>query len=162
MTDLPLAHKIVERPQSLLQRCVAIPSMHLVEIDVIGLQPPETVLNFAHDVHAGCPAMVKILAHWEAEFGGKHDLVPHTLQGVPHQSLALAEAVHVRASYEIDSPIQARLHHPRCVFLTEVAHVHLAAELHRAKRQLTHDEYGIPQFPIPHRPSSFRCNPELR
>src|ERR1019366_52265 len=39
--------------------------------------------------------------------------------------------------------------------LADVAHVHLAAELHRAECHLTNDESGIPQFPIPHLPYSL-------
>src|SRR6202022_1877322 len=105
--------KTVERPQRLLEWSVAVPSMHLVKIDVIGLQPSETALHFAHDVHAGRAAPVEILAHGEPDFGGQDDLLPHALQGITYQSLALPEAVHVRRIDEVDSPVQGHLDHPR-------------------------------------------------
>src|SRR5271155_4029269 len=152
-----MAHQIVERPQRLLERRVAVPSMHLVKIDVIGLQPAETPLHFAHDVYAGRAAPVEILAHGETDFRGYDDLVSHSLQGVAHQNLTLPEAVHVRRIDEVDSALQGYLHHAGCVLLTKVAHVHPAAELHRAKTHLAHNEPSIPQFSIPHLPYSFHC-----
>src|SRR5258707_1285556 len=102
--------------------------------------------------------MVEILAHGEPDFGGQHDLLPHTFQGVTNKSLALPEAVHIRCIDEVDSPVQGCLHHPRGVLLTEVAHVHFAAELHRAKRQLAHDQSGVAQLPILHRRYSVPAN----
>src|ERR1035441_3869749 len=106
IANLPLAHKIVERPQRLLERRVAVPSMYLVQIDVIGLQPSETALHFAHDVHAGRSAPVEILAHREPDFGGEDNLVPHALQGIPDLSLALPEAIHVRRIDEVNPLVQ--------------------------------------------------------
>src|SRR3989442_523336 len=81
VADLPLAHKIVERPKGFLDRRVAVPSMHLVKVDVIGLEPAETALHFAQDIHAGCATPVEILAHRQADFGGEDNLVPRALQG---------------------------------------------------------------------------------
>src|SRR5580704_15341503 len=124
--------------------------MHLVEIDVIGLKALETALNFAHDVYASRAASIEILAHREPDFSGKNNFLSYAPQGITDQSLALSKAVYVRRVDKIDSPIQRYLHHPRCVFLTKIAHVHLAAELHRAKRHLAHDESCVPQFPILH------------
>src|ERR1035438_8282375 len=100
-----MAYKIVECPQRLFEWCVAIPSMHLVKIDVIGLQALETAFHFAHDVHAGRTASVEIVAHREADLGGEDNLVPHALQGVTYQRLALPEAVYVRRIDEVNSPV---------------------------------------------------------
>jgi hypothetical protein len=80
----------------------------------------------------------------EPDLGSQDDLRPHAFQGITDQSFALPEAVHVRGVDEIDALIQGQLHHSRCLLLTEVAHVHFAAELHRAKRHFAHDEAGIP------------------
>ena len=107
-------------------------------------------------------ASVKILAHGEADFGGQNNFLPHTLQGIAHQRLAFSEAVYVRRVDEIDSPVQGDFHHPSRVLLTEVAHVHPAAKLHRAKGHLTHDEPGIAQFSILHFSCSFRHEQKLR
>ena len=89
VADLPLAHKIVEGPKGFLDRRVAVPSMHLVKVDVIGLEPAETALHFAQDIHAGCATPVEILAHREADFGGEDNLFPHALQSITNKSLAL-------------------------------------------------------------------------
>ncbi len=51
---------------------------------------------------------------------------------------------------EVDTHVQGDLHHTRCLLLAEVAHVHPASELHRAKRHSAHDESSIPQSPVSH------------
>ena len=79
-----------------------------------------------------------------SRLGSQDDLRPHTLQGISDQSFALPEAVHVRGVNKVDTPVQGLSHQSRCVLLSEVAHIHLAAELHRAKRHFAHDEAGIP------------------
>ena len=162
VADLPLAHHVVERPQRLLERRVAVPSVHLVQVDVVGLQPFEAALHFAHDVHARRAAPVEVFAHGQPHLGGQDDLLPHAPQGVAEQGLALPEAVHVGRVDEVDAPVQGELHHSRCVLLAEVAHVHLAAELHGSQRHLAHDESCVPQFPVLHLPYSFRCERKLR
>jgi len=55
-------------------------------------------------------------------------------------------------------PPPGLLHHSCRVLLNEVAHVHLAAELHRAKRHFAHDESRITNFLyfISFTPSSIR------
>ena len=77
-----MPYEIVERLQGLLERRVAVPSVHLVQIDVIGLEPPETALHFAHDVHASRAAPIEVLTHGKPDFCGQHDLFPEALQGV--------------------------------------------------------------------------------
>src|SRR5271165_3373098 len=118
--------------------------MHLVEIEIIGLQPLETALHFAHDVHACRAAPIQIVAHGEPDLGGENDFLPYAPQGITYQRFALSEAVDVRGINEVDATVQGQLHHSRGVLLTEVSHVHLAAELHRAKRHFAHDESCIP------------------
>jgi hypothetical protein len=81
--------------------------MHLVQIDVIGLQAPETALHFAHDVHAGRAAPVEIIAHVKPDFGGENNLLPHVLQSVTQKNLALPEAVHIRRIDEVNASVQA-------------------------------------------------------
>src|SRR4029077_15271303 len=99
-------HKIVKCPQGLFERCVAVPSMHLVKIDVIGLQTPETALHFAHDVDAGRAAPIEVVAHREPDFAGEDNLIPYALQSITHQSLALSQAVHDCCIDEVNSPVQ--------------------------------------------------------
>jgi hypothetical protein len=76
------------------------PSMHLVKIDVIGLQPSETALHFAHDVHAGRAASVEI------SLIGSRTLVARTISSLTDKNLALPEAVHVRCVDKVNSPVQ--------------------------------------------------------
>ena len=80
--------------------------MHLVEIDIIGLQPLETALHFAHDVHAGRAAPIEIFAHREPDFGRQDDFLSKAPQGFTHLSFTLAEAVYVRGINEVDAAVQ--------------------------------------------------------
>ena len=80
--------------------------MHLVKVDVVGLQPLQTALDFAHDVHAGGAASVEVVAHGEPDFRGQDDFLPCALQGVAEESFALPEAVHIRRIDEVDAPVQ--------------------------------------------------------
>jgi hypothetical protein len=50
--------------------------MHLVEVDVIRLQSPETVLDLAHDVDPRGAAMVEIAVRGQPDLGGQNDFVP--------------------------------------------------------------------------------------
>src|ERR1700737_4186286 len=70
VADLSLAHEIIERAESLLQRSIAVPSVHLVYIDIVGLQPREAALHLAKDVHTRRAAAVEVLTHGKPDLGG--------------------------------------------------------------------------------------------
>ncbi len=76
VAHLPLPDQIVQAAQRLLERRIAVPSVYLVQVDVIGLQPLQARLRAAHDVHARRPAAVEVLAHREPDLGGQDDLLP--------------------------------------------------------------------------------------
>ena len=159
VADLSLTHEVVQRPQGLLERGVAVPSVHLVQVDVVGLEATQTAFHLAQDVHAGGAAPIEVAAHGQPDLRGQHDVLPDALQGVAQESLALAEAVHVGGVDQVDAVVQGHLHHPRGVLLAQVAHVHLAAELHAAQRHLAHDESGMSKFSVLHPLSPFRRTP---
>ncbi|CAB5066407.1 unannotated protein [freshwater metagenome] len=46
------AHHVVECLHRLVERCVRVPEVHLVEVDVIGLQSAQRVVECPHDVVA--------------------------------------------------------------------------------------------------------------
>ena len=150
IANLSLSHQVVERTQRLLEGGVAVPSVHLVQIDVIGLEPTKAALDLPQDVHAGRAAPVEVLTHRQPDFGGQHDLLPDALQGVAQECLALPTAIDVGRVDEIDAMIQRELHHPVRLILAQVAHVHLAAELHAAERHFAHDQAGMSQCSVPH------------
>ena len=50
VADLALAHEIVERAQRLLDRRQRVGAVELVEVDPVGLEPPQAVLDRLHDV----------------------------------------------------------------------------------------------------------------
>ena len=129
--------------------------MHLVQVDVIGLEPLQAGLDPPHDVHAGGPAPVEVVAHGKADLRGQDDLLPHALQRVAQERLALTLAVDVRGVDEVDALVQRQLHHLGGGLLAEVAHVHLAAELHASQRHLAHDDACISEFPVFHACAPF-------
>ena len=61
-------HDIIERFKRLLDRCVVIPAVNLIKIDIIRSQSPQTIVDLSHDRFAGKPAAVHVLPHWEINF----------------------------------------------------------------------------------------------
>jgi len=47
-----LAHQIIERAQRLFDRCEQIPAMYLIQIDIICIEPAQTVLDRRKDMLA--------------------------------------------------------------------------------------------------------------
>src|SRR5260370_32640943 len=132
-----MAHEVVQGPQRFLQRRVAVPSVHLVKVDVISLQSPETSLHFAHDVHTGGTTPIEVFTHGEPDLCSQNYFCSNALQGVTQQRLALPEAVDVRRINEIDPLVQSQLHHPSGFLLTKFTHIHLAPTLPPSQPHLT-------------------------
>ena len=59
---LALADQVVEGAQRLLQRRLVVVAVRLVEVHVVGLQPPERVVGGLHDVLAGQAAVIRARA----------------------------------------------------------------------------------------------------
>src|SRR5262249_57759204 len=53
VAHLALAHQVVEGAERLLERRLTVVPVRLVEIDVVGLEPPQRGLHALHDVLAG-------------------------------------------------------------------------------------------------------------
>ena len=149
MADLALADQVIQRPQGLLQGRAGIPAVHLVQVDVVGLQPLEARLDPPHDVHPGGAAPVEVLAHRHADLGGQDDLLPHAFQRVAQQGLALPARIDVRRVDEIDSPVEGQAHHLRGGLLVQAAET-IPAELHRPESHLAHDQTCPSQCPVSH------------
>jgi hypothetical protein len=79
VAHLPAAHEVGEGREGLFQRCGAVPTMNLIEIDVVGAESPEAVLAPLRDVLAREAGVVGALAHRKKDFRGEHDVVAHSL-----------------------------------------------------------------------------------
>jgi len=53
----------------------------LVQIDVIGTQTAQAVLQSGHQVVARSPPVVDAFSHGALAFGGQYDLIPAVLNG---------------------------------------------------------------------------------
>jgi hypothetical protein len=66
--------------------------VHLVEVDVVGVQPPQRVLDRAHDPQPRAALLVRALPHHAVELGGEEDVVAAAAgERLAHDSFALAE-----------------------------------------------------------------------
>ena len=81
---------LLERLNRLLDRDARVEAMRLVEVDVVGLQPPEQGVDLLGDVGGREPAVVRVVGHLAPHLGGQHvsvaraageDLAPRGLGG---------------------------------------------------------------------------------
>ena len=74
--------------------CAAVDVVHLVEVDVVGLQPAQAVLAGAPDVVGGQAALVGPVAHPAVDLGGQHDpLAPSAALRQPAADDLLGDAL---------------------------------------------------------------------
>ncbi len=75
VADLALAHEFVERGDRFLDRCARVGPVHLIEVDVIGIEPPQARLARLPDIGARPPFDRTLRIQSRAPFGGDHDPV---------------------------------------------------------------------------------------
>ena len=135
--------------------------MQLVEIDSIGAEPGEAVLDGDADVAGRAPTNVALVRC--SELGGQDDLVPTGTQRLAQEGLALGPAVDVGGVEEVDAGIEGGIHHGRRL-LTADAHTEVVAaqaddaDLQRADRPRLHCASPPPQSrPPAGRPGRQYC-----
>src|SRR5579863_10004843 len=118
--------------------------MHLIEVDVVGLQASQRSLARVADVACGEKRVVGPVAHRAVELGGDHHLLAAspTLRETPAadllgESLALLPAVDVRRLEEVEARIERRVHD-----LERRGFVGLRTEVHGAEAQAADGETG--------------------
>src|SRR5918998_915813 len=107
VADLPRLHQRVQSRQGLLLRGEAVPLVDLVEVDVIGAEPPQTRLDGAHDVVAGQALVVGAGAHRAADLGRDQALVAVGAEGFAEDLLGQALGVDVGGVDQVDARPQA-------------------------------------------------------
>ncbi len=121
--------------RDLLNRCVGIRPVNLIEVDGVGLQAAEGILNLPDD------AVLARVAEWTAALPVETDLgrnqralAPTTCgECLSDDLLGVAEAVDGRRIDEIDTAIQRRVNRPDRVGLVAAA-PHPAANCPGSKR----------------------------
>ncbi len=152
VAHLALGDEQLHRLPDLLPRRVARHVVHLVEVDDIGLQPPQRRLTRGDDVAEGQPLLVGPFAHPAVHLGGEHDLVaaPAALGEPPADDLlgdTLAElpSVDVGRVEEVDAVLERAVHDG-----VAVGFGGLGAEVHRAEAQPADRQAGAAEIRVLH------------
>ena len=123
---------------------VVIPAVDLVEIDIIGSEAAEAVIDGMHDVLARKPALVGIVAHRVEHLGGDDHAVARgseILERAPQNFLAHAQRIHVGGIEKVDSQFQRALDkRPALRLLQNPLAPLLRAVGHRAQADARHLE----------------------
>ena len=91
--------QLLHRPGDLLDRDVGVDAVLVEEVDVVGPQPPQRVLDGARGSSpAGCRAAFAagVAFEVEAELRRDHDLLAHRLERLPDEILVRVRPVHLR------------------------------------------------------------------
>src|SRR3984893_11666141 len=111
VASLPGLDVVVKCFERLFDRCAVIPAVDLIEVDVIGAETPQAVIDLAHDRLARQATSVGSLAHASVDFGCDDNLV--AAGEVPNRSpkdfLAAAKGIPVRRIKEVDAAFERPL-----------------------------------------------------
>ena len=113
--DLALVHEVGERGQRLLDVSMRVGPVHLVQVDPVGPQPAQAVLDGRLQPPPRVAAAVRSVAHLKVALGGEHDLGPPPAQRLPDDRLGLAVGVHVGRVDEVDPAVERGVDDPRAV-----------------------------------------------
>ncbi len=136
LLDLALPHQLGHRTDGLGQRDRGVAAVHVVEVDDVGVQPPQAVLHGFADVRgvvAHAPVVRVVPAPLDGELGGEGDLVAVRGDEGRDERLVGAEAVDVGGVEERDTGGEGRLQRLAGGGLVgvavELAHAHAAETL---------------------------------
>jgi hypothetical protein len=104
----------------------------LVEVDPVGAEPPQRVLDRPDDPAPRAAAAVRVLAHRHEELGREHDVVAPALERLADDLLRLAGGVDVGGVDEVDAGAERAVDDADRVIVIGVAP---GAEHHRAEAE---------------------------
>ena len=90
VADLAGAHQVVQRAEHFLDRRRRVEGVQLIEVDVVGAQPPQAPLDGADQVVARGADVVRPGADAEGRLGGDDDLVAPALDRLAQDLLGHA------------------------------------------------------------------------
>ncbi len=147
VADLAGAHEVVERRQRVLDVGPGVGSVHLVEVDVVGAEAAQRVLDLAGDPAAAVAGAVRSLPHRPVELRRQHHVVATSGERLADDRLGLAARVHVGGVDEVDPGVEGAMDDRHAVVVVPVAH---RPEHHGAEAQLADLDPGVPQRPRAH------------
>jgi hypothetical protein len=114
----------------------------LVEVDPVGVEPPQRVLDRPHDPPARAAAPVRVVAHRHEELGRQDDVVAPALERLADDLLRLAGRVDVGGVHEGDPGVEREVDDADRVVVVGVAP---RAEHHRAEAKLRDLDASAPE-----------------
>ena len=149
---LPVADENLHRLPDLFPRRLSVDVVHLVEIDVIGLQPLERAFAGLPDVKRGELRVVRSVAHWVVDLRREDDLLapPAALREPASDDLlgppfAALPAVDVGGVEEVDPEVERLVHDDERVGLAR-----LRTEVHRAEAKPADAETRATEADVAH------------
>ena len=157
VADLALVDQVGERAEGLVEVGVRLGAVHLVEVDPVGAEPAQAVLDLADDPTAAVAPLVGVVAEAAVELGGQHDVVaPAAGEGLADDGLRLARGVDVGGVDEVDARVQRVVDDPDAVVVVGVA---AGAEHHGAEGQRADLHAGTPEGAVFRHPAFTPTSP---
>src|SRR3954447_10468594 len=147
VADLARPDEVGERRERLLDVGVLARAVDLVEVDVVGPQAAERVLDLRHDPAPRAALVVDLVAHLAVELRGEDDVVAAAFEGLADDLLVLALAVDVRGVDEVDACVERGVDDLDRVVVVRVAP---RAEHHRAEAQRADLDAGPTEVAVLH------------
>jgi hypothetical protein len=76
VANLALVNEVAQRTQGLLDIGVGAGPVNLVEVDPVGVEPAQGVLDLTDDPAPGAALLIGVLTHRAMELGGQDNIVP--------------------------------------------------------------------------------------
>jgi hypothetical protein len=143
-----VAHQVIQGAQGLFHRRPLVDGMDLIQVEVVGAEPPQARLARLDDVVARGAQVVRPVTHRTVQLGGQQDLAAARPDRLAEDLLGQARGVDIRGIEEIDPALEADVHHPRCLVDSDRAHAGVAAraaERHRPQCQSRHPQAAASQ-----------------
>ena len=145
--DLAGPHSVVECSHRLLDVHRLVETVELVEVDVIGVESTQAVVEGTGDPSTGVALHVSIGAHRMEHLGGEDDVLTSAGQCSADDLLAFATRVGIGGVEEVDAAVECLVHDAHTLVMVTVAH---ETEHHRAEAVATHRDSGAAEHAVLH------------
>jgi hypothetical protein len=157
--DLALVYEVGQSAEGLVDVNSGIRPVHLVQVDPVGAQAAQTLLDGGHDPPPRVAPPVRVGAHRVVELGGQHDVVTVALQGQAEPALGHAVVVDVGGVEDVHAGVEGVAHHSLRLLVRGVAP---RAEHHRAEAERAHRDARAAEGAVLHQSSSVPCDEPTR
>ena len=112
ITDLAPGDQSVERAHDFLGRCRSVEGMELEQIDIVGAQAPQRILDRADQPGAGRAPILRSISHRQTGFGRDQHGITAVADRRAENLLGGAVGIDVRRVEQSDAGIQTQVHQP--------------------------------------------------